>query len=124
MRAEWLLRLAICATYAAIILALMIDVGTIDDASMAIFAALFYVWAIAPVALLAVLRSLGITTAIGAILIGAVGVYYYWRALYGPDIDPQSGLILIFFPIYQFAGVVACAVLAAVISSASTKAEA
>ena len=116
------LHLAVCGSYAAIMLALMMDIGTFDW-STAIFAILIYLWTVTPIIGLALIQRLGITTAIGAALIGAWGIYQYWRAFYGPDIDPQSGLVFLILPFYQLAGAAVCVLFAAAITAETRKGE-
>ena len=60
-----------------------------------------FFWMVLPVAGLAIAQPLGSITSGGAILIGLGALYLYWRAFFGPDIDPQSGLVYIFLPVYQ-----------------------
>ena len=119
MRIKRGLHLAVCGSHAALVLALMIDIGSVDWSS-AIFAIVIYLWAVAPVVALAMIHRPGVTTAIGAALIGTWGVYLYWRAFYGPDIDPQSGLVFIFIPFYQLVGAAICVVFAVAITAAIT----
>ena len=89
------------------------------------FGSLLYVlaiglWAISPVAALLIFRREGVATAIGAIAIGLVGLYLYWRAFFGPDMDPQSALVLIILPLYQWLAA-AVMVIASVLFSAIVK---
>lgn len=94
-------RRAIIAIYALACLALIVMTGSWDSAGTVLFAVLLFFWMILPVTGLAVAQPLGPITAIGAAVIGLGGLYLYWRAFFGPDMDPQSALAYIVLPVYQ-----------------------
>ena len=109
------LRWAIVGLYVALCAALMIDIGSFDNGDDILFGIGVFAWVIAPVVLLALLSRLGVITAIAAALLGTGALYLYWRAFYGPDIDPQSGLVFIILPLYQFAIAAMVAIVAVVL---------
>lgn len=96
-----LVRRAIIAGYALACLALLFATGGWDGPGSLVFYVPLFFWMVLPVAGLAIAQPLGSVTSGGAILIGLGALYLYWRAFFGPDIDPQSGLVYIFLPVYQ-----------------------
>lgn len=95
------LRRAIIAGYAFACLAFIILTGSWDSAGAVLFAVPLFFWMVLPIVGLAIAQPLGPITAWGAIAIGLGGLYLYWRAFFGPDVDPQSALAYIVLPVYQ-----------------------
>jgi hypothetical protein len=95
------LRRAIVSIYALACLALIVSTGSWDSTASVLFAIPLFFWMVLPVAGLAVAQPLGQITAIGAAVIGLGGLYLYWRAFFGPDMDPQSALAYVVLPVYQ-----------------------
>ncbi|QIG53853.1 hypothetical protein G6N82_06525 [Altererythrobacter sp. BO-6] len=95
------LRRAIIAGYALACLGFLVSTGSWDGMGTLLFAVPLFFWMILPVTGLALAQPLGQITAIGAVVIGLGGLYLYWRAFFGPDMDPQSALAYIVLPVYQ-----------------------
>lgn len=95
------LRRAIIAGYALACLVLLATTGSWESAGSFLFGVPLFFWMILPIVGLAIAQPLGPVTAGGALFLGLGGLYLYWRAFFGPDIDPQSGLAYIILPVYQ-----------------------
>ncbi|MDN3646511.1 hypothetical protein QWY75_09910 [Pontixanthobacter aestiaquae] len=113
------LRWSIITVYSLGCALLLIATGSIDEVFGVFFGLVVCVWMIAPIAMLALKREGGALTAIGAVLLGAVGFYMYWRAFYGPDVDALSGLAYVILPIYQCVAAAGVVLLAHLIKKSS-----
>lgn len=63
-------------------------------------------WMIAPIAVLALAAREHVTALAALMVLMAISGHLYWRAFLAPDLDPQSGLIVLFLPLYQWIAVV------------------
>ena len=85
--------------------ALLVHLTEWSGIGNALFAFVVLLWMAAPITVLAIVSARRpIQLAFGYVL-SVVAGYIYWRAFFGPDLDPQSPLILIFLPIAQWLGV-------------------
>ena len=99
MAKDW--RLAILALYGAFVLWIMVHMGQPDGIGWWLTSIPFMVWALAPVALLCLLRSHPIAHGIGAIAVAALGAYFYIETAFLAAPDAQAGLIFLFAPVVQ-----------------------
>ena len=96
------LRWGVIGVYSLSVAVLLFLVSSWESFGSLLYVLAIGLWAISPVAALLIFRREGVAPAIGAIAIGLVGLYLYWRAFFGPDMDPQSALVLIILPLYQW----------------------
>jgi hypothetical protein len=94
-------RMLILAAHVLASLILLATVATIDGIGGALFVGIVAIMMTLPIALLVLSHKLGWISLLAAVLLSLSGLYLYWRAFFGPDIDAQSGLMLIFVPLYQ-----------------------
>lgn len=102
MRELGLLRWGVIGVYSLSVAVLLFLVSSWETLGSLLYVLAIGLWAISPVAALVLFRRESVVIAIGAIVIGLVGLYLYWRAFFGPDMDPQSALVLIILPLYQW----------------------
>ncbi|MXO63392.1 hypothetical protein [Qipengyuania oceanensis] len=101
MARDW--RLGLLIAYAVAVFAMMVHAGQPEDIAWFGTAALFLLFAIAPVALLCLTRSDARAKGIAAAVIALGGLFLYVDALYIADPDPQSALVFAVVPVLQLA---------------------
>lgn len=116
------LRRAIIAGYAIACLTLLVATGSWDELQLLVFYVPLLFWMILPIVGLAIAQPLGPVTAWGAVAIGLGGLYLYWRAFFGPDMDPQSGLAYIVLPVYQMLASIPVIIIALIATKMKAKA--
>ncbi len=116
-----LLRRAIIAGYAIACLAFLFATASWDGPGLLVFYVPLFFWMVLPIVGLAIAQPLGSVTSGGAILIGLGALYLYWRAFFGPDIDPQSGLVYIFLHVYQMLASIPVIIIALIVTRMKAK---
>ena len=96
------LRFILFAVYSIACAALLLDISGGDGWDGEPGDLILFAWMISPIGILTTWRKTGMFLTIGAGINALAGGYLYLRAFYGPDIDAQSGLVLIFLPVYQW----------------------
>ena len=96
-------RLLLLAIYAAVSAAAMIHLGRPDTALGIVLYLLLFIWVCAPVALFCAWKDRNLATAIGLVIVAAVGLYLYIDVAWIPPGDALDGLVFAFLPAYQLA---------------------
>jgi len=96
------LRLVVFGVYALFVAFVNLDTGSVDGFGSLIFGLAIFAWALSPVAALAFTRQSVLPKAIAAVLVAAWGDYQFYRNFYAIPLDPQSALVLLFIPLYQW----------------------
>ena len=102
MAKDW--RLVVLVGYAIAIAYLMVDAGRPDTPGWFGIAAVFMVFALAPLALLCLTRSHRTVKGIAALVLGAAGLWAIADTLYVAQLDAQSALVFVIVPALQWIG--------------------
>lgn len=116
----WLRRAAsiMLVSYGAAVFAIMMIASLPRDVADVAMTLPFFVWAIAPIAVISIFvyraQTSGIAIFSALVMTFAVvsGVYIYVIAMFGPGARSTSPLVFLFLPLYQWAApaILACAV--------------
>ncbi|KWV95124.1 hypothetical protein [Erythrobacter sp. AP23] len=102
---DW--RLAILAVYTLAVLGFMMSIVSSGGVWLWELYLAIIAWAIAPVALLCLVKRFRIPCAFAAIALSGFGIWAYYNTFIASAPDAQMGLVLVFVPLWQLIAAIA-----------------